>query len=240
MVAWPHPFFPAIRGMSIPSFRQKPTTERSHIPLPTTQPPPKPPCPHQDPHGGGRPCWHHGTGQGPAPQAGDTRLSRQSFIYTAAARKQLFAKPERNSTQWVPLNPGDGGDRREWRMGVERQVLRTRQPQTSSSCPPCQTSLRCSSSSHQHHGGPSPGGGMGVWVQAVPQGARTHLGGTLHPSTHGKPHVSYKNPVSFMSYIFLGCTLLFQYHGCQRRQYGGGKTLWRKAHPQPCLSHREA
>lgn len=74
------------------------------------------------------------------------------------------------------------------------------------------------------------------WVCGCKQCPR----GTLHPSTHGKPHVSYKNPVLLMLYIFLGCTLLFQYHGCQRRQYGGGKTLRRKAHPQPYPSHREA
>lgn len=48
--------------------------------------------------------WH-GLGSGP-PKAGDTHLSHQSFIYTAAARMQLFAKPERNGTQSVPLSPG--------------------------------------------------------------------------------------------------------------------------------------
>lgn len=37
-------------------------------------------------------------------------------------------------------------------------VLRT-QFQTSSSCPPCQTSPQCSSSSHRHHADPSPEGG---------------------------------------------------------------------------------
>lgn len=54
------------------------------------------------------------------PQAGNTRLSRQSFIYTAAARTQLFTKPERNGTQSVPLSPrgmaGTGGSgQRVWR-----------------------------------------------------------------------------------------------------------------------------
>lgn len=62
--------------------------------------------------------WH-GLGSGP-PKAGDTHLSRQSFIYTAAARMQLFAKPERNGTQSVPLSPGGtagtgGGRGRVWR-----------------------------------------------------------------------------------------------------------------------------
>lgn len=53
---------------------------------------------------------------------------------------------------------------------VERPVLRTRRPQTSSSCPPCQISPQCSSSSHPHRGGPSPAEGISVHDEVDPCG----------------------------------------------------------------------
>lgn len=64
--------------------------------------------------------------------------------------------------------------RRGWKrvaMGkVERPVLRTLQPQTSSSCPPCRISPQCSSSSHPHHEGPSPAEGRIVHEEVDPWG----------------------------------------------------------------------
>lgn len=155
--------------------------------------------------------------QGLATQAGNTHLSHQSFIYITAAMMQLLAKLERNGTQSVPLSPaGQRGQRGEgdW---CRDKVLRTRQPQTSSFCPPCQTSPQCSSSSHRHHGDPSPGEGWLCWCEWC--WGKNPPGPGPTPAHPWKPPWQLEEPSSTHAIHLGNCTLLFQHHGCQRGKY---------------------
>lgn len=121
----------------------------------------------------------HGASPSLARQA--TSPSPTKALFTPLLPDCSSAQNQGNSTRPVGsmhgedvLGPGvgEGGHghghvRRGWRRvgtaGVETAVLRTRRPRTSSSCPPCRTSPRCSSSSRPHRGGLSPAGGMGTW-----------------------------------------------------------------------------